>query len=77
MLFLVESLCYNKSMNVLALADPHIDSDYLENHGPEDFCRSKNPWSMKVSEGFNFSQGQYGCDLPVKAYNELVAQLMA
>lgn len=76
MLSLVSALCNNVSLNVLALADPHIDPDYLENHGPEDFCRSENPWKMEVSEGFNFSQGQYGCDLPVKAYNELASQLL-
>lgn len=77
MLFLLGSFCNNSSLNVLALADPHIDPDYLENHGTADFCRAKNPWQMEVSDGFSFPQGQYGCDLPVKAYNELAQQLLA
>ena len=54
MLLLVNSLCSNDSLNILALADPHIDPEYLDNHGPDDFCREKYPWPTQMSEGFSF-----------------------
>ena len=73
MFFLLGIFCQDSSLKILVIADPHIDPDYLPNHDSADFCRQKNPWEVSETTGFNFFKGQYGCDLPERAYVELMA----
>ncbi|CAL5995739.1 Acid_sphingomyelinase [Hexamita inflata] len=60
-------------MNALIISDIHIDNEYLAGGQRKNFCRAKNPWELSPAST-NFPRGQFGCDLPLAAWEDIAKQ---